>query len=511
MAHVKARDTFWLKLAIVSALVAASSLGCEMIAGVRDLNGSVGAAGAAGSSAGSSARAGSGGSTGEASGGSASEASSGSAGEASTESAGEGGGAGEASGGSAGEASGGSAAAASGGTPLQTNGGVSGENRAGSAGEAGHHAGKGGTDGDTGTGGISGSAGQDGKAGNSNGGQGGTAIVGAGAGNGDSGASAGGGGVHVDPCLHAGTLPVLPPSCADLNGNECRGEDCCSSPLVTGGPFKRGRGTETCDTCSSGCPAGASSCNIKETPEHLASVHDFRLDKYEVTVGRFRKFVSTFTGPPEEGAGANPWLENSGWQADWNSRPGVPHTVADIRREIVCGPQQTWTDEPAATDARPINCVNWYQAFAFCVWDGGRLPTEAEWEFAAAGGAQNRLYPWGDATPDANRAAFHLLGLLPVGSLRSGDGRFCQADLGGLSAEWLLDLYQVTAYNNFASGVSCDDCANLIAPGYTNRVVRGGSWLSPAPDWLRVTQRDWEKPSHGSGLIGTGIRCARKP
>ena len=273
----------------------------------------------------------------------------------------------------------------------------------------------------------------------------------------------------------------------------------------------RGRGTETCATCSAGCPAGASSCNVKETPEHAATVHDFRLDKYEVTVGRFRKFVATYAGYPAEGAGTNPWLANSGWQAAWNVRPDVPNTAADILHQVVCGPNQTWTAEPAPTDARPINCVNWYQAFAFCAWDGGWLPTETEWEFAAAGGSENRLYPWGDATPDPNRAAFHLLGALSVGSMPGGDGRFCQADLAGLSAEWLLDLYQINAYVAFASGIPCDDCANLLAPGFTNRVVRGGSWLSQAPDQLRAAQRDWEKPPHGSGLIGTGFRCARKP
>jgi formylglycine-generating enzyme required for sulfatase activity len=55
-----------------------------------------------------------------------------------------------------------------------------------------------------------------------------------------------------------------------------------------------------------------------------------------------------------------------------------------------------------ANEALPINCVHWYDAFQFCAWDGGWLPTEAEWEMAAAGGAENRRYPWGGALPNAS-------------------------------------------------------------------------------------------------------------
>lgn len=69
----------------------------------------------------------------------------------------------------------------------------------------------------------------------------------------------------------------------------------------------------------------------------------------------------------------------------------------------------TWTDNPGAQENFPMACVEWPTAYAFCLWDGGRLPTEAEWEFAAAGGDQNRLYPWGGTEVAVDTAPGHCL------------------------------------------------------------------------------------------------------
>src|ERR1700730_5736435 len=59
----------------------------------------------------------------------------------------------------------------------------------------------------------------------------------------------------------------------------------------------------------------------------------------------------------------------------------------------------TWTASAGSHENLPINCVNWYEAYSFCIWDGGFLPSEAEWEYAAAGGARQRTYPWGPTAP----------------------------------------------------------------------------------------------------------------
>ena len=125
--------------------------------------------------------------------------------------------------------------------------------------------------------------------------------------------------------------------------------------------------------------------------------------------------------------------------------------------------------------------VDWYEMFAFCVWDGGRLPTEAEWELAAAGG-ENSLYPWGNAAPDASVAVFGCSTscLLPVGSKASGANRRGIMDLGGSLWEYTLDVYSV---NWFADPLAtCTDCANLTKPTTGGRVVRGGSWKAPGND-----------------------------
>jgi formylglycine-generating enzyme required for sulfatase activity len=66
-----------------------------------------------------------------------------------------------------------------------------------------------------------------------------------------------------------------------------------------------------------------------------------------------------------------------------------------------------------ANDQYPMNCVNWYEAFAFCIWDGGRLPTEAEWEYAAAGGDENRIYPWGNDVAEPLPASYAATGNSP--------------------------------------------------------------------------------------------------
>jgi formylglycine-generating enzyme required for sulfatase activity len=173
-------------------------------------------------------------------------------------------------------------------------------------------------------------------------------------------------------------------------------------------------------------------------------------------------------------------------------------TVAAYRRcvdadacradDLVCGAAATF-GAPGAS-SRPVNCVSWFEADAFCRAHGKRLPTEPEWEWAARGGARARTYPWGEAEP-AGRACWDGEGNsagkgerttpCAVGAhprSRSADGL---EDLAGNVREWTA-----TEVERF-------------------RVVRGGSWGDSLPEFLSAGFRGWNAPDERMEL--TGFRC----
>ncbi len=280
--------------------------------------------------------------------------------------------------------------------------------------------------------------------------------------------------------------------CNGLNGPV----SCCDSiPLE--GSYQRGRSIDGTDACPSGV-----TCTSFELPEHPTTVSLFELDRFEVTTGRFKLFMEQFDGtPPPEGAGANPRIPNSGWQSSFNEE-----LVADV--DAMLGRMAKCIGNlDAPFDDAPMTCVDVFVSYAFCIWDGGRLPTEAEWELAAAGGADNRLYPWGQALPNDSLvdtcSDLGCLDPIPVGTFPSGVGRWGHLDLAGSVAEWVRDHQTVTQdYQSWTTG--CIDCAGLDeccgGPGW----IRGGG-MSLEPRLLRAaSRRRW------SGFTeGVGVRCAR--
>ena len=310
-------------------------------------------------------------------------------------------------------------------------------------------------------------------------------LVGSGGATGTGGA-AGAGGRTVTP---AGTPG---PSCAGLSptcgpsGNE----SCCTSLLVPGGTFYRSYDGVTYTDKS-----------------YPATVSDFALDKYEITVGRFRAFVDAGMGtrasPPAAGAGAHPLIPGSGWDTSWKGN--LPPDTSGLIAGMNCGAKpQTWTDLPGPNESQPANCLDWYSAFAFCIWDGGWLATETEWNYAASGGSEQRVFPWSSPPTSAmidDTYSVYCGGdctLRNVGSKSpKGDGRWGHADLEGNVWEWTLDRY-VSPY----ASATCIDCAYLTTG--SSRTVRGYGF-SDSEFYLRSAIRNSGDPV-GRGI---GSRCAR--
>jgi formylglycine-generating enzyme required for sulfatase activity len=250
--------------------------------------------------------------------------------------------------------------------------------------------------------------------------------------------------------------------------------------------------------------------NRSNDPAYPATVANFWLDRFEVTIGRFREFVNAYPGnKPAANAGAHPLIPGSAWQSMWDAN--LPSDQPAYKMALKCDPGlSVWTDTPGDIETKPMNCLSWYDAFAFCLWDGGRLPTEAEWNYAAAAGSDQLPYPWGMKMPDPSYAAFDCRGdgkkecklgdILAVGSRSmKGDGKWGQADLAGNVFEWTLDNYDTYA-------IPCENCAN-VAPG-SARTIRGGAWNS-TDQALKSGKRIFAAPE--GHVVSVGVRCARNP
>ncbi|MEZ4372343.1 MAG: formylglycine-generating enzyme family protein [Polyangiaceae bacterium] len=322
----------------------------------------------------------------------------------------------------------------------------------------------------------------------------GTSTAGAG------GSTAGTGGTGTAGAAGTGGAATgTPPSCQGL-GDLCGGGSCCEAPLVPAGSFMMG-------SDAAGAPPD-------RKPIHSVSVSSFRMDKYEVTVGRFRRFVEVYPGSlPKAGDGAHPKISGSGWQDVWATK--VPSSRAALEGSCLSG-QCTWTNTAGANESLPINGVNWYVAFAFCAWDGGRLPTEAEWEYVATPpGDPKPYYPWGFLAPDCNLANIHPNGTsqcasapLAVDGRPAGAGSYGQVDLAGNVSEWVLDWFDPDWYQN--GGNTCADCANLAPVSVDMKEptkVRRGAAFSYGASAAINSWREALYPTYALDL--TGFRCAR--
>ena len=204
----------------------------------------------------------------------------------------------------------------------------------------------------------------------------------------------------------------------------------------------------------------------RELPVHTVTLDAFYMDRHEVTAGQFKQFVR---------------------------KSGYSYT------------HHTWEQvaQYSPTDDYPMIYVNWYDAAAYAEWAGKRLPTEAEWEYAARGGLISKRYPWGNKIT-SDKANYSGPGsgdkwdkTAPVGSVdANGYGLY---DMAGNAWEWCADWYDENYYSR-------SPATNPLGPDTgSQRVVRGGSWLQYFHS-LRLSSRSRNDPS--VTFFTYGFRCA---
>ncbi len=219
---------------------------------------------------------------------------------------------------------------------------------------------------------------------------------------------------------------------------------------------------------------GSNTGREDERPPHQVDVHAFYIDRTEVTVADYARFLT--------------------WQGSLTACDG--HLCADVHSE---NPQAHLEETPTGYralpgwDDFPMTWVSWYGAAAYCKAQGKRLPTEAEWEKAARG-TDGRAYPWGNEYDEGRANAGHRYsGPTRVGMFPAGASPYGALDMAGNVWEWVADWYAPYPGSTYSS------------PFFGKyKVVRGGSWNHPVVD-ARTTARDIAHPARRLRVVG--FRC----
>ena len=270
----------------------------------------------------------------------------------------------------------------------------------------------------------------------------------------------------TNPAVHPGATegPYGDPVCSDTLDNDCDGD----TDVVDGGCRTTGMALIPGGCFDMGDPFNEGGTN--ERPVHNVCISTFEMDVHEVTNAEYAECVA-------------------------GGRCTAPSPSSSYSRS-------TYYGNPAYDDF-PVIYVNWYQTTDYCTWAGKRLPTEAEWEYAARGGLSGKRYPWGD-TISGTDANYWNSGD-PWDNDTSeveyyGPQGYGLYDMAGNVWEWVNDWYQSNYYT-----VSPPN--DPPGPGSgTSRVLRGGSW-SASTSYLRVARRSDYLP--GLGGLNLGFRCAR--
>ena len=303
--------------------------------------------------------------------------------------------------------------------------------------------------------------------------------------------------------------------------------------LITGGSFMMGGDNNQADA--------------DEFPKHAVHVSSFYMDETEVTNAQFKRFVDA-TGYITTAEKAPEWEELRKTLPPGTPKPpdsvlvaaalvfrqtNGPVNLNDYSAWWSWVPNANWRHPQGAgstiagRESFPVTQVSWYDAMAYCKWAGKRLPTEAEWEYAARGGLKNSVYPWGNEHintgvvkanswegkfPYLNENKDGYVKAAPVKSYApNGYGLY---DMAGNVWEWCSDWYAADYYkeqdkqvgNNPQGPEKSFDPADPYTP---KKTLRGGSFLCNDSycSGYRVARR--MKSSPDTGLEHTGFRCVK--
>lgn len=250
-------------------------------------------------------------------------------------------------------------------------------------------------------------------------------------------------------------------------------------------------------------------CESGELPAHQVTLASYYIDRTEVTLGAYRACV-----------------------AAGRCRLSMTAHSQYTSEEVLARLSRFCNQQP---DTHPVNCVDWESAQAYCQWRGARLPTEAEWEYAARG-ADGRTFPWGNNPPWGNvgraqtllnstgdefapymnahggtpyggtySVEAHELGndgfptTAPVGSFPAGASPFGALDMAGNVREWTAD---------WMGPYTADPVSNPHGPPSGQyRMTRSGSWFDGTCSFVNATGRAMAFPAERNPTIG--FRCAR--
>jgi sulfatase modifying factor 1 len=285
-----------------------------------------------------------------------------------------------------------------------------------------------------------------------------------------------------------------------------------------------------------------------EFPKHLVQVNDFYMDQTEVTNEQFAQFVRQ-TG----------YVTTAERYINWEEMklqvpPGTPKPADVFLRpaSFVFLPTQAavslsdftqwwiwvegaswktprgWGSNIIGKEKHPVVHISWDDANAYCAWAGKRLPTEAEWEFAARGGLEGNVYPWGNVLPEAQIAPCNYWqGAFPYQNTGK-DGYYESApvqtykpngyglyDMAGNVWEWCADFYHHDYYKDFKD---VKIAVNPVGPSFSydpdepnlaKRVMRGGSYLCSEAYSTGYRSAARMKSTKDSGMEHLGFRCVR--